>query len=67
MYNYVTGMRSHYLGNHVMIPMGGDFAYSNAMLNFLSTDRLISYFNSHYENVTLIYSTPSEFLDALIG
>jgi hypothetical protein len=48
-----------------MIPMGGDFAYANARMNFWSMDNLVRYFNSHYDDVTLIYSTPSEYLDAL--
>lgn len=30
-------------------------------------DRLISYFNSHISNATVLYSTPSEYLDALIA
>ncbi len=30
-------------------------------------DRLISYFNSHMTNATVLYSTPSEYLDALIS
>lgn len=54
-------------GNHVMIPMGGDFAYANALMNFQSMDKLINYFNSHYNDVTLLYSTPGQFLDSLIA
>ena len=34
MYEYVTEQRAHYRGNHIMIPMGADFAYSNAYMNF---------------------------------
>jgi lysosomal alpha-mannosidase len=48
-----------------MMPMGADFAYANARLNFANMDTLIHYFNSHYDNVTLLYSTPSEYVDAL--
>ena len=50
-----------------MIPFGGDFAYGNARINFASYDRLLSYFNSHYSDMTLLYSTPSEYLDAVIA
>ena len=48
-----------------MVSMGGDFAYGNALLNFKSMDHLISYFNSHYSNITLMYSTAGEYIDAL--
>ena len=53
-----------YRGNHLMIPMGCDFTYSDASA-FKSIDRLIEYFNSHNEDVTLLYSTPGMYLDAL--
>ena len=67
MYNYAKNkMAPHYRGNHILIPMGCDFAYANARINFLSMDRLISYFNSHISDATVLYSTPSEYLDALI-
>jgi hypothetical protein len=60
-------MAPHYRGNHVLIPMGCDFSYANAHINFLSMDRLISYFNSHISDATVLYSTPSDYLDALIA
>lgn len=35
MYSYAVGnMGPHYRGNHVLIPMGCDFTYANAHLNF---------------------------------
>lgn len=58
-------MAPHYLGNHVLIPMGCDFTYANARMTFHSTDRLIEYFNSHITNATVMYSTPSQYLQAL--
>lgn len=30
-------------------------------------DRLINYFNNHIENITLVYSTPGIYLDAIIS
>lgn len=42
---YVLEMRNHYLTNHVMMPMGGDFEYSNAHIYFDSIDRMIRYTN----------------------
>jgi lysosomal alpha-mannosidase len=66
MYNYAKfQMAPHYRGNHVLIPMGCDFSYSNARMTFHSTDRLIEYFNSHITDATIMYSTPSEYLSAL--
>ena len=54
-----------YQGDHIFIPWGCDFTYENAHMNFMSTDRLIQYFNDHVPNVTLIYSTPGTYLDAI--
>jgi lysosomal alpha-mannosidase len=65
MLDYVNDMRQHYRTNHLFIPMGGDFSYGNAHLNFKSMDRLIEYFNSKVANVTLMYSTPSDYLKAI--
>jgi lysosomal alpha-mannosidase len=65
MYNYVMEMVEGYQGNHMLVPMGCDFAFQNARLNFRSTDNLIDYFNSHVDNMTLLYSTPSMYLDSL--
>ena len=48
-----------------MIPWGQDFAFGNAHMSFTSYDALISYFNSHYDNITLMYSTPYKYIDAL--
>jgi hypothetical protein len=45
--------------------MGGDFSFMNSKMNFNSMDNLIEYFNSKVSNTTLIYSTPSEYLDAI--
>ena len=45
--------------------MGEDFKYANAKKNFRSMDRLIKFFNNKYTNVTLVYSTPSEYINAL--
>lgn len=32
--DYVLHLADHQRGNHLMIPMGGDFAFGNAHLNF---------------------------------
>lgn len=48
-----------------MYPMGGDFRYVNAHLEFTNLDRLINYVNTKYTNITLLYSTPGEYIDVL--
>lgn len=60
-------MAPHYRGNHILIPMGCDFTYGNAKINFASMDRLIKHFNSKITDATVLYSTPSEYFDALIA
>jgi len=65
LYEYILEMTLHYEGNHFLIPWGCDFSFSNAYLAYHSPDNLIKYFNSHFSDMTLMYSTPSEYLDAL--
>lgn len=48
--------------------MGDDFNFMNAKQYFESSDRMIRYFNENYSeknNIKLIYSTPSMYVDAL--
>lgn len=44
--------------NHLMIPMGRDFDYGNALPWFLNMDKLKDYLNSNYD-VNVVYSSPS--------
>lgn len=48
-----------------MVTMGCDFTYPNARMNFMSMDRLVDYFNSHYSDYQVLYSTPGIYLDAV--
>ena len=51
-----------------MLPWGSDFTFSNAKLNFDQMDKIISYVNEYCKgkkNITLKYSTPSEYVQAL--
>ena len=42
--------------------------YSNARMNFYSMDALIEYINERYHyNTTVMYSTPGEYLKAIIA
>jgi hypothetical protein len=48
--------------------MGADFHFQNAVQNFRSSDRLIKYYNANYgiqNNIELIYSTPSMYVDSV--
>lgn len=56
---------SIYRTNHILIPMGCDFHFANAHQNYKSMDKMIRYINNKHPNVTLMYSTPSEYLDAV--
>ena len=65
MLDYVMKLKAAYRTNHYFIPIGGDFFFGNARITFGSIDNLIKYFNSHVEGITLLYSTPSEYIDAV--
>lgn len=62
-----TNISYHYRSNHILIPMGCDFQYSNARMNFGSMDKMIAYVNERYPNVTLMYSTPGQYLDSIVA
>lgn len=62
---WIQHMSLHYKTNHLFITMGDDFNYQNARQNFKSVDALIDYVNAEYTNVTLMYSTPSNYIDAI--
>lgn len=58
----IKDLTEQFKTNHILIPQGGDFQYTNAHMNFDSSDRLIESFNERFHNVTLLYSTPSEYI-----
>jgi lysosomal alpha-mannosidase len=64
-YDWVMHMKEHYQTNHLFITMGDDFCYMNAQMYFQSMDKLITHFNAKYPNITLLYSTPSDYIDAI--
>lgn len=69
MLDYIYYYRAHYKTNHIFIPMGCDFTYLNAHLNFRSMDNLIDYFNFQQakNNIVMKYSTPGIYLDEVIS
>ena len=62
---YILDDATHFKTNRLMIPWGGDFCWSDATLSFKNLEDTISYWNDKYSDVTLLQSTPSEFIDAL--
>lgn len=63
--DFVRNASNHLLTENILITMGGDFRFMNAHLNFVSMDRMIDYINTNYENITVMYSTPGQYLDSL--
>ena len=63
--SYILDDATHFQTNRLMIPWGDDFTYSNAHLTFDNLATTIDYFNQKYDDITLLYSTPSEYVDAL--
>ncbi|XP_066449799.1 lysosomal alpha-mannosidase [Eleutherodactylus coqui] len=64
----VATQASKYRSNHIVMTMGSDFHYENAILWYKNMDKLISLVNAQQVNgskVNVIYSTPSCYLTAL--
>jgi hypothetical protein len=66
-HDWVLHMKDHYKTNHLLIPFGDDFNYEDAKLNYRNIDQFMAYFNAHIPNITLFYSTPSEYIQAING
>ncbi|XP_054743678.1 lysosomal alpha-mannosidase [Anastrepha obliqua] len=65
---YIHNVTIHYRDTNVLIPMGDDFNYQNAAMNFKNMDKLIKYVNkrqSHGSIVNIFYSTPACYLKAV--
>lgn len=63
---YIAQMDADYRGDHMMLPFGCDFTFANAALNFEQMDMVMKYINANNDqNVQMVYSTPSEYVDAL--
>ncbi|KAH8324895.1 hypothetical protein KR074_011406 [Drosophila pseudoananassae] len=65
---YAEEVSSHFITNHTMIPMGGDFQYEDARMNYKNMDKLIKYINERQANgsiYNIFYSTPSCYLNSL--
>ena len=62
---YILDDATHFKTNRLMIPWGDDFWFSNAHVTFKNLETTINYFNAKYDDITLLYSTPSEYINAL--
>ncbi|EDW37366.1 GL26214 [Drosophila persimilis] len=66
--SYVSNVAKYYRSNHIMIPMGDDFQYEDAQVNFKNMDKLIKYVNARQADgstYNLFYSTPACYLNSL--
>lgn len=62
----INHWRDHYRTNHIFVPMGCDFTFTNAKMNFESLDSLVDYINDKYSfNTTVLYSTPGRYIKAI--
>lgn len=60
---------AYYRTPHVLIPMGGDFTFQNASMQFRNMERIFHYVTGHpdrYGNATFRYSTPKEYQNAVM-
>ena len=62
---YLLDDATHFATNRLMIPWGDDFWYSNANLTFRNLENYLKYCNDIWSDITLLYSTPSEYINAL--
>ncbi|XP_016973536.2 lysosomal alpha-mannosidase [Drosophila rhopaloa] len=66
--DYVKTMSKSFRSTHIMVPMGDDFQYEEAAVNYKNMDKLIKYVNdrqSKGSQVNVFYSTPSCYLHEL--
>ncbi|XP_030573183.1 lysosomal alpha-mannosidase-like [Drosophila novamexicana] len=66
--SYVKTMSNSYRATHIMVPMGDDFQYEDAEINYKNMDKLIKYVNARQvegSKVNVFYSTPSCYLNEL--
>ncbi|KAH8410113.1 hypothetical protein KR009_006062 [Drosophila setifemur] len=65
---YAAEVAEKFRTNHIMIPMGGDFQYEDAEVNFKNMDKLVKYVNERQlsgSKYNVIYSTPGCYLNSV--
>ena len=50
---------------HIMLTFGDDFQYQNAAQNYVNIDKLIRYANANFDDIKLMYSTPSCYIHSV--
>lgn len=65
LYNYITDTASHFRGSRMSLPWGDDFFFGNAAMTYKNLDLTIKTFNEWFDDVQLVMSTPSEYIDAI--
>ncbi|XP_016979617.1 lysosomal alpha-mannosidase [Drosophila rhopaloa] len=66
--NYASNLAGYYRSNHIMVPMGDDFQYENAYMNYKNMDKLIKYVNERQASgskYNVFYSTAGCYLNSL--
>ena len=64
--NLVQWEADHRLENHIILPWGCDFSFSNAKMGYDQMDKIIEFTNKYNtKNITFMYSTPSAYIDAI--
>ncbi|KYB25899.1 lysosomal alpha-mannosidase [Tribolium castaneum] len=56
--------KEYYQTKNILLPMGGDFTFQKAEINFANIDKLIEGFKNH-EKYNVLYSTPSCYIQAV--
>ncbi|XP_077290663.1 lysosomal alpha-mannosidase-like [Arctopsyche grandis] len=62
---FVKNQADSYKTNNIILTMGDDFYYQNALMWYKNMDKLIKYVNERHNEVKLIYSTPSCYIKSL--
>lgn len=65
--NYFKSMALHFRSNNLMHTLGEDFHFVSARMWFKNYDKLLKYINdrSAQYGMKIIYSTPSQYIDAI--
>ncbi|KAH8410107.1 hypothetical protein KR009_006064, partial [Drosophila setifemur] len=66
--NYASDLAKKYRSNHIMVPMGDDFQYENAYMNYNNMDKLIKYVNERQASgskYNVFYSTAGCYVNSL--
>ena len=64
---YLTKQAAATKTDNLFVPIGGDFQFNDGPWRYRSIDNLMKVFNAMYSNMTMMYSTPSKYLDAIIA